>query len=275
MNYHQQALILGGFMLVIGAIMLVFAAAQAKVYDFNGTEVLPVQLANKIASGTIEVSVIAFVGLGLILIGTLATFAAPQTLIQSQIMSSALFPTLEDLSLIVESTAMGGRVRHIPKVILGGESQVLLAFSQELRGDFESPVEAGGLAWTKARKVLKPIGIALMSEYESILKRDFLELDAQQLSRLLAKAIVTELQLSSGFSLREVTSGHIEATWTKPTIPHTCTAIESKSHPELCYLCSSVACALAKATGKPIWIESSDRLETESGILTKYRVIDA
>lgn len=271
MNYRLQALILGIFMLLIGSTILVFAAVQSQTVAYNQTEVLPAQLANKIS----QVSIIVFIGLGLILIGTLATFAAPVTLVPSEIVSNSLSPSAENLSLIVESSPNGGRVLHTPKVILGGESQVLLVFSGDSKEESLNLALTDGYVWGRQRKVLHPAGIALMKKFEEVLKRDFLEIDTQQLSRLLAKAIVSELQLSSGFTLREISTAHIEVTWTKPTIVHTCLLQDGYSHPSLCYLCSSVACALAKATGKPVWIENSNRLTAESGVITTYRVMGA
>lgn len=228
-------------------------------------------------TSAVQGSTDAFVALGLLLIGTLITFAAPEPLVGSEIVSRAVSPAAENLALIFDSSLPQCRALHVPRATLGGVSQVLLVL---WKGASMPILESGGfeketsLSWSTSSKVLEPVGISLLKGYEKVLKRDFLELDIQQLGRFLSKAIVPELQLASGFSFREVSALRFEAVWTKPTIVHTCTSKETGNHPELCILCSSVGCALAKALGSPVWIEESISNEVTFQVTTTYRVYE-
>jgi hypothetical protein len=259
MNYHRQALVIG-FVFILGGV-----ATLAYLIDKAAT-----------FTSAAEGNIIAFAALGLLLIGILTSFAAPQPLVASEIVSSVMSPPTADLSIIIDSLLSDSRAIHTPRVTLGGESQVFLIFTKGTR-DPATPGESlgkeGSPAWTTTKKVLEPLGINLMKTYEKVLRRDFLELDTQQLSRFLSRATVSELQLASGFSLREIAPGIVEATWTRPTFSHTCLETGKSNHPELCCFCSSVACALSKATGKSVWIEES-KMNTESvSVATVYQIL--
>lgn len=263
MNYRQQALALGSLLIVGGASVLTYV-------------VLQVQAATSLGQDLVRGSIVAFLGLGLVLVGTMTMFAAPQTLIASEIVGDVLSPSAENMAVIVSSFRSSTRGVHMPKVILGRESEVFLVISKDGAPEIseaENDGNEGELNWSPTRKVLQPTGIGLMKAYEKVLKRDFLGLDASQLARLLSKAIVPELQLGSGFSMKELSSGKLEATWTKPTVIHTCIGADSTRFPELCCLCSSIACALAKATGKPVWVEGSKMGEASLTVIATYRVL--
>ncbi len=259
-------------MTVTGAIVLVFATLQAQTAFPAQTQVMSAQVANKI----VEVSIIAFIGLGLVLIGILTMFATPKPLIASEIAGRLLIPSRDNLALIVESLRTKSRGYHIPSVVLGRESEVFLMISQE--GELPLPNLGDSsrrpeISWSPIQRVLKPTGVALMNGYEETLKRDFLGLDVPQLARLLAKAIVPEYQLCSAFSIVGTPSGRLVATWTKPAVAHTCVTEKGSNHPELCCLCSSVACALAKATGRAVWIEETSLDGTSSVVTTTYQIV--
>lgn len=227
-------------------------------------------------TSAVEGSIIVFMCLGLLLIGTLIMFAAPESLVPAEIVSRSLAPSIGNQALILESLLPENKALHVPKVILGGESTVYLDLVREPELSTEakwSPVEAERSIWSRTRKVLEPAGISLMQGYEKALQRDFLELDTQQIARLLSKVIVPELQLASGFSLRELPTNRFEATWIRSTISHTCVGDKGRSHPELCCLCSSVACALAKATGRIVIIEESNQTQDSSTITTLFRIL--
>lgn len=258
--YRLQALSLGLLFILAGTSVLVYLIAQAGTF-----------------TSVVQGSIIAFVALGLLLIGTLTTFAAPEPLVVSEIVSRAVSPSAENLALILDSILPKCRALHVPRATLGGVSQVLLVLWKGANmpiigsGGFEKEIS---LTWSSNSKVLEPVGNSLLKGYEKAIKRDFLELDIQQLARFLNKAIVPELQLASGFSFRELSASRYEAVWTKATVVHTCLSKESSNHPELCCLCSSVACALAKARGRAVWIESSISNDAGLQVTTTYRVYE-
>ncbi len=264
MNYRRQALILGSLLMIGGIAVLGYVAD------------LTLTTSSLFGENLVGGSIAAFMGLGLVLIGTLTMFAAPETLVASEIANKALSPAAENLILIIESLKTTSRAIHVPKVILGRESEVFLVISEDGQlaiSESEGAEQTGEMSWSRTRKVLQPTGIALMQAYEKVLKRDFLGLEVSQLARLLGRAIVPELQLGAGFSLRELSSERLEATWTKPTVSHTCIRGNDNRLPELCCLCSSVACALAKATGRPVWVEVSTAADTSLAVTTTYRVL--
>lgn len=227
-------------------------------------------------TSAVEGSVIVFMSLGLLLIGALIFFAAPESLVPAEIVSRSLAPSIGNQALILDSILPEEKAIHVPKSILGGESTVSLVLIDEPElsaEEKESPVRDVRSIWSRTRKIWEPAGVSLMRGYEKALQRDFLELDTQQLAALLGKVIVPELQLASGFSLRELPPDRVEAIWVRSTINHTCVGEKGTSHPELCCLCSSVACALAKAAGRSVIIEDSNQTNDSFTVTTVYRIL--
>ncbi len=264
MNYRRQALALGSLLIIGGIAVLGYVAEQ--------TVTTSLLFGQNLVGG----SIVAFMGLGLILIGSLTMFAAPETLVASEIANRALSASAENLNIIINSFRTTSRAIHVPKVILGRESEVFLVISKDGEpaiSETEGAEKTGELIWSPTRKVLQPTGIGLMRAYEKVLKRDFLGLEASQLSRLLSKAIVAELQLGSAFSMKELSTGRLEAVWTKPTVIHTCIEGNGNRLPELCCLCSSIACSLAKATGRSVWVEESKTVGSSQAVMATYRVL--
>ncbi len=261
MNYRPQAIILGLLSATTGASFVYYAIGQAQN-----------------SSSSIPVTLYAFLGLGLILFGSLFLFITPENLISTSVFNSALSPAINDLTTIIHSLGLDDSLVHVPSGVLGSPHDVILTVRFDRhgqRGNPEVDPNSNRPVWKKTSGVLIPVGLDLMKNYERILGRDFLALDFEQLSRFLSKSIVSELQLSSGFRLKTESPHVIEASWRKPLINHTCCTNEGDPIPELCSPCSSIACALAKSTGKSVRIRESKSSEGSRTITTTFLVLEA
>ncbi len=260
MRFKTDALILGAVFAAGGAVILVTTLTQN-----TGATGLPSTL-------------LAFVGLGFLMIGSLFVFAAPGNMIPAQVANQALDSYVTDLNRAAISSNANGARLHYPATVLGGRIPVLLVLDNGTSSPQSLLKTIGNrqeIIWKDSLKVLEPVGLGLLSMYERVIQRDFLGINIEHLSRLLTRAVVSELQLASGFSLHVKSQSHFEAEWRKPSISHACIRETEKTLPEFCCLCSSIACALAKATGSPIKIESSQTSNNGSLVTSIFRIEEA
>lgn len=123
---------------------------------------------------------------------------------------------------------------------------------------------------TSSGLLFVPPGLALASLYEQKLTKSFLQIDLDTLLTILPDILVEKVEIAQAIEItKEGTEITVRAT--KPSLKGLCSEMKElpRTHRILgCPFSSSIACALAKSTGKLVTIEEE---QEERATITKIR----
>src|SRR3972149_3156025 len=223
-------------------------------------------------------SILAFIGLSLTLWGGLFLFIKPTKYVKLSVLDSATMSSFIDLDKILGELNFEGQGVHLPPRLLK-ELKEGIAFVPMKQGIHIPKAEE----LAKERIFLNPEGICLtppgqglMNLYEKELGIDFSKTDLKYLRSHLPKLLVEDLEILEDLEINEQDDGLIYVKM-KGSV-HVSLCSQFRSHPNIfrlgCPLCSSLACALARATGKPVAIERNDVSIEGATTETWYRLIE-
>jgi uncharacterized membrane protein len=219
-------------------------------------------------------SILAFVGLGLILWGALLLYVAPAKRIKLDVLNATVSSTFTDIEKVIVDSGLKAKGIYLPpKCLEDFESSLIFIPKkteqtplklEELKEERISSKNPNGM-------FLTPPGLALSKLFEKELGTSFTKTDLQYLGEMLPGLLVEDMEIveKMGFSTENNT---ITIEMTNHIFRDVCE--ETKKHPRLyesigCPLCSAVACALAKATGKPIVVDKEE--QSQGGKTTRIR----
>jgi len=122
---------------------------------------------------------------------------------------------------------------------------------------------------------ITPPGLGLTNLFEKELKTDFLTTDITYLQNNLPKLFIEDLELAENFEINTENS-IIHVKITDSVYKNICKEtrkLSKISNSIGCPLCSSIAIALTRATGKPITIEKTEISNDGKTIEAHYQII--
>lgn len=226
-------------------------------------------------------SVLAFIGLGLSFWGALLLFLKPVKYVKSSFLESTAISSLENLDRVIADLNYKGKAVYLPPspyflkgykggtVYISSEKNTVLPHIEELAGKevfFKNPK---GIC-------LVPPGLGLANLYEKELGTEFLKVDLEYLEDKLPTLFTDNLEIASDFEMN-TQNDVIHIKITESVFKDFCK--ESRKISNVCGslgcpLCSSIACALSRAIGKPIVIEKTELSQDDNVIEAYYRVIE-
>ncbi len=217
-------------------------------------------------------SLYAFIGAALVFLGMLPFYVGPSTGIRGRINTSAYFEILR--SLVPEETRVvyatsADQESEINAYLLGGaqiSSPPISTGATILIGKAIQP-------WV--RRVSAP-GEGLLARFERAFNVELTEVRPSYLLRRLPKVMVEDLGLGSKISFENSGARFILQVEQSP-YAEGCENVARLGPPfdSLgCDLCSSVAMALAKSSGRPVTIDDTIVSVGESKIQTTFRLLD-
>jgi len=222
-------------------------------------------------------TVLAFVGLTLILWGCLFTLVLPSKYVKSEIMDYMSSSSLSAIDQIIKDLNLKGKPVYIP-VPRG----LYLPYLRGMKNEFvyisekDTEIEAAlEQAFTRKPKGLRltPPGLALADLLETKSRLKFYDLETDSLIELLPTLITRELELAEDFEI-SVKEGRAHATMKNVACQDLC-ALASRMHnicPYIgCPITSSIACILTRVTNRPIILESC--LLRNNMIEAHYRIL--
>lgn len=226
--------------------------------------------------------VLSFIGLGLIFWGALFFYIQPEEHIKRAILDATVIPSLVTLNQIIQELHYKGKAIYLPpkyfkdpeanKVYIpkqkGGElPEPELTLKQEKQLFFENP---HGI-------LLTPPGAQLSHLFEKQLDTNFTKNDLKYLTQNIPEVIIEDLEIAENIEI-ETENNRIKTKITNSTFKEAHKENNKLSNTHLyvgCPLSSAIACALAKATGKPITIENIESSEDGKIIETTYQILEA
>jgi len=242
-------------------------------------------------------TILAFIGLGLTFWGALLLYIKPKQYIQSSLLPSTTLPILATINQIIEELNIKGKAVYLPprsldeirggKAFIPSKKETDIPPAEELTSEKIFHKNPDGI-------LLTPPGVSLANLFEDTLGTSFTKVDLNYFENHMPKLLIEDLEIAEDMEIEVESSkvqkkitGSISLIQTKNDRVHVkiiksvysdlCKARELSSICEIigCPLCSSIAVALSRITGKPVIIEEAKPSEDGETIEVQYRILEA
>jgi hypothetical protein len=223
--------------------------------------------ASLVASLFAESQVLALIGLGLIFWGALLMFLSPVRHVEASLLYSASIASYSTVDRIIADFEYKGKGYHIPSYPkdvylpehLKGLKDVLVYISAQETAEMppvEELAESKFLLKDSKGVLISPPGLGLLEEMENKLHVDLTKTSLAELSEILPQFLLENFNIAKDVTL-SLKDNTVNLRLTDSIYSNLYGAVKHfKSVSMLgCPLASAVACALAKASGKPVIIQ--------------------
>lgn len=222
-----------------------------------------------------------FVGLSLVFWGAVLLYVRPEKYVKETLLDKTALPSLADLSQMVMELGYKGKGIYLPpkylrnfessRIYISEHESTKLPSLEEMHNEEDKIVTR-----SKEGISMDAPGAELVKLFEDTIGTDFANVDLKFLEQEIPKLLTQTLEIARNITIE--TEGNIVRVRMDGSIySGMCSNIGGGSgfHGSLgCPLCSAIACALAKATGKPLIIENEKPDEDGQTIETEYRLLD-
>jgi hypothetical protein len=281
------ALIGFGIATTITSITLIFLGTR-KLVRINSAKLIYSTLI-AIGAVALAVSIIytssipAFIGLGLVFWGIIFAYVRTEEYIKKVLLDATIPPQLVTLNEIVQAMECEGNAIYLPPKYLS-DPQASKAYIPKRKGaELPTPNETQELdprfsitfIENPAAVLLTPPGAELTNLFEKVLKTNFTRMDLQHLQENLPKLLIEDLEIAKNFEM-EAENNIIRVKIEDSVYNALNIGAEKPANTYLfdSPLSNSIACALAKSTGKPIIIENQQISEDGRDMAIEYRILE-
>lgn len=225
-------------------------------------------------------SILAFIGLGLSFWGALLLYIKPTRYVKATLLDSTAIPTLTSIDRVIADLNYRGKGIYLPPrylkeiksgtVFIPAEKVTIVPPIEEVAQEKVFLKNPNGMCLT-------PPGLGLVNLYENELGTDFSKVDLNYLQNNLPKLFIEGLEIAEDLELSEESS-MIRIRIVGSLYTNLCNEVRKLS-PNICGslgcpLCSSIALALTRATGKPVTIEKNQLSADGKTIEAYYRILE-
>jgi len=231
------------------------------------------------ASAFYASSILAFIGLGLTFWGALLLYITPTRYVKLDLLNAIAPSTLANIEKILTSSKLNEKGIYLPPKYLRDFESSLVFIPSKNNKTLPRPEEIDEeklYSKNPEGMFLTPPGIALSKLFEEELGTSFTKTDLNYIQNNLPKLLIEDMEIAENVEV--ITENNmIIVEVTNHIFNEICeeTRKLQKTHEAMgCPLSSAIACALAKATGKPITILKEEK--TQDGKTTKiqYRILE-
>ena len=258
-----------------------------------------------IATGTVALltsiyyvsSILAFIGLGLVFWGAILAFIQTEEHAKKSLLDASIQPSLATLNQLIKELDYKGNAIYLPPKYFQEPESVKIYIQKKGTGT-PTPEEVQKrerqlFAQNPQSLLLTPPGAGLAALFEKTLETSLMKLRLEDLQNNLQKLFIEDLEIAENIETQmEATQASKQAiddvslTRREETInvkitntiyKDTCKEARQLSHickTTGCPLCSSIAIAIVKASGKPLTIEKAECTENGTMIEASYRLIE-
>lgn len=243
-------------------------------------------------------STLAFIGLGLTFWGALLLYIRPDGYTRKTLLNAAILPSLATLNqMIQELNYTGDAVYLPPRYFTKPETTGIYVAKQNVSGLLKPEMIQKNENKLFIKKpeglLLTPPGAELAKIFEKTLRKSFSRVDLNYLQQNMPKLFIEDLEIAENFEM-EILPKHaaerasdsssqvpveyykVQVRITEPICREICeepNTLTQVRHRIGCPICSSIGCALAKATGVPVMIESVQESEDGKTIEVTYGIL--
>jgi hypothetical protein len=225
-------------------------------------------------------SILAFIGLGLVFWGAILAYIQPEPYTKKAILDATVIPSIATLNQIIQELNYKGDAIYLPPKYLKDPEASKVYISKQKDGKLPKPEltlnHDNELFLENPHGILlTPPGDRLSRLFEKRLDTNFAKTDLKYVTQNLPKLFIEDLEIAENIEI-ETEHSKIKIRITNSAFKE---AHKENSNPSCSYhsigcpLLSAIACALTKATGKPIVIESIQSYKDGENIEATYRIL--
>jgi len=252
---------------------------QFKINKIIAYIMLTLGIISLAASASYASSILAFIGLGLSFWGALLLYITPSRHVKLELLNATTTPALANIEKVIANMELNGKGIYLsPKYLKDFESSLIFIPSkadQTLPKPEEINEEKLYLKNPKGI-FLTPPGLALSKLFEKELGTSFTKTDLNYVQNNLPKLLIEDAEIAENVEVK-TENNTITIEITNHVFNEICreTRKLQKIRESIgCPLCSAIACALAKATGKPITIEKEEQSQEGKTTKIQYNVLE-
>lgn len=222
----------------------------------------------------------AFIGIALFFWGALLLFVRPIKYIKADLLSSTALPTFTTINRIIKGLNYKGKGIYLPpkhfkgfkrgKLFISSKENIAIPSTEKVAQEEIFLKNPQGICLT-------PSGLDLTNLFEDELRTDFTKTDLNYLQKNLPELFIEGLEIAEDFEMK-MRSNKIHIQIWNSIYKDFCSKARKLSKNSCssfaCPLCSSIACALTRATGKPVIIKKSKVSSKGEKIDVYYQIIE-
>jgi len=224
-------------------------------------------------------SILTFIGLGLVFWGALLLYIQPEQYTKKAILDATVIPPIATLNQIIQELDYKGKAIYLPPKYLKDPEASKIYISKHKDGKLPKPEltlkHENQLFFQNPQGILlTPPGTQLSNLFEKRLDTSFAKTDLKYVTQNMPKLIVEDLEIAENIEI-ETNYNTIKIRITNSTFKEAHKE-DNKLYvyPSIgCPLSSAIACALTKATGKPVTIENMQQSEEGKILEATYRIL--
>jgi len=221
----------------------------------------------------------AFVGLGLTFWGALLLYVTPTKQVRLELLNATLTPALVNTEKMLTNLNPGGKGIYLPPKYLKDFESSLIFIPAKEGQDLPTPkeIDAEKLYSKNPNGIfLTPQGASLSKLFEKELGTSFTRTDLKYIQEKLPKLLIENMEIAENMEIKaENNTVTVEITEQVFSSINKETEELSKTHETMgSPLSSAIACALAKATGKPVVIEKEEQSQDGKTTKIQYRLME-
>jgi hypothetical protein len=224
-------------------------------------------------------TVLALIGLGLIIWGALLWYVVPTKHVTLGLLTATTSSPLVSVEMLLASAKPEGKGIYLPPKYLKDLESSIVFVPSKAHGTFPIPEQVDEQAVdSKGWKgiFLVPTGFSLSKLFEEQLEMPFTGISLADLQAKLPNLLVEELEIAEHAEI-DAQLDTVTVKLNEHIFSQLCeeTRRLKTTHESIgCPISSAIACALAKATGKPITIEKEQQTQNGKTTEIQYRILE-
>ena len=243
--------------------------------------------------------ILAFIGLGLIFWGVILTYIQNEEYIKQDLLDTTTLPLLATLNQILQELDYRGKAIYLPPKYLKDPETTKAYIPKQKDAKLPAPEqiqEQENKTFPKNPEaaLIIPPGFALSKLFEKTLGTTFTKVDLEHLQQNLPKTFIHDLEIAENLEIQTKPSKAAKELTDSVSLIHSKNdtihvKIANSIYKDICKearqlsyicgaigcpICSAIACAITKATGKPVIIEKEQTSEDGRNIHTEYHILE-
>lgn len=242
-------------------------------------------------------SVLAFMGLGLTFWGALLLYIRPEGYTRKALLNAAILPPLTTLDQMIQELNYRGNAVYLPPRYFANPENTGIYIAKQKLATLPPPElikEYENRLFVKNPEglLLTPPGAELAKIFEKKLRTSFTRVNLDYLQRNLPRLLIEDLEIAENVEIEILPSNVSAEAADSPSPVQTFHTVHVRITDSICReicedtnkltnicgrigcpICSSIACALTKAAGSPVMIESSQTSKDTKTTEIVYKIL--
>jgi hypothetical protein len=223
-------------------------------------------------------SSLAIVGVAFFFWGAILLYVTPSKHVPLTLFNASAEAAAANIERLILELNLAERGVYLPPKNLRNIESSLVFIPETPKTPLPTPEETNEKLLTneKTGAFVTPPGSALSRLLEEELGLSFTKTDLTQIQNKLPKLLVEDMELAENAEI-QIQGNTVILEITGSILDEICRQTDSqpKTHKQVgCLLSSAIACALAKATGKPVTIQNENRNQETKTTQIEYQILE-